>query len=115
MTDRRHDGVDRRSFVLIMTAVARTGALAIGGGAGCTLASKQRASGPNIVLIMADDLGYGDLSGYGRPDYQTPNLDRLAAQGTRFTQAYAISPVCTPTRVGLMTGPLPGAPSSGSP
>ncbi|MGI8705886.1 MAG: sulfatase-like hydrolase/transferase [Sphingomicrobium sp.] len=62
---------------------------------------------PNIVLITADDLGYGDLSGYGRPDFQTPQLDRLAAQGTRFTQAYSIAPICTPTRVGIMTGRYP--------
>src|SRR5262245_2363103 len=62
---------------------------------------------PNIVYIMADDLGYADLSGYGRKDYSTPALDKLAAEGTRFTQAYAIAPVCTPTRVGLMTGQYP--------
>jgi arylsulfatase A-like enzyme len=62
---------------------------------------------PNIVYIMADDLGYGDLSGYGRSNYSTPTLDKLAASGTRFTQAYAIAPVCTPTRVGLMTGRYP--------
>jgi arylsulfatase A-like enzyme len=62
---------------------------------------------PNIVYIMADDLGYGDLSGYGRTTYSTPALDKLASEGTRFTQAYAIAPVCTPTRVGLMTGQYP--------
>jgi arylsulfatase A-like enzyme len=62
---------------------------------------------PNILYIMADDLGYGDLSGYGRKDYVTPSLDKLAAEGMRFTQAYAIAPVCTPTRVGLMTGQYP--------
>jgi len=62
---------------------------------------------PNIVYIMADDLGYADLSGYGRKDYSTPALDKLASEGTRFTQAYAIAPVCTPTRVGLMTGQYP--------
>ena len=62
---------------------------------------------PNIVFIMADDLGYADLSSYGRTDYSTPALDRLASEGTRFTQAYAISLVCTPTRVGLMTGQYP--------
>ena len=66
-----------------------------------------RSKLPNIVLITADDLGYGDLSGYGRADYQTPVLDRLAAQGTRFTQVYSIAPLCTPTRVGLMTGRYP--------
>ena len=59
---------------------------------------------PNIVFIMADDLGYGDLSCYGRRDYQTPNIDRLASSGTRFLQAYANSPVCTATRVALATG-----------
>ncbi|HET7155151.1 MAG TPA: sulfatase-like hydrolase/transferase, partial [Hyphomicrobiaceae bacterium] len=62
---------------------------------------------PNIVFITADDLGYGDLSGYGRADYTTPVLDRLAAEGTRFTQAYSIAPVCTPARVGFMTGRYP--------
>ena len=56
---------------------------------------------------MADDLGYADLSSYGRADYSTPALDALAAEGTRFTQAYAIAPICTPTRVGLMTGQYP--------
>lgn len=59
---------------------------------------------PNIVFILADDLGYGDLSCYGRRDYQTPNLDRLALSGTRFLQAYANSSVCTATRVALATG-----------
>jgi arylsulfatase A-like enzyme len=62
---------------------------------------------PNIVYIMADDLGYADLSSYGRRNYSTPNLDKLASEGTRFTQAYAAAPVCTPTRVGLMTGQYP--------
>jgi arylsulfatase A-like enzyme len=76
---------------------------------GCGSETPQSTSvpTPNIVYIMADDLGYGDLSGYGRKSYATPELDRLAAQGTRFSQAYAIAPVCTPTRVGLMTGQYP--------
>ncbi len=59
---------------------------------------------PNIVFIMADDLGYGDLSCYGRQEYVTPALDGLAAQGIRLTHAYANSAVCTATRVALMTG-----------
>lgn len=59
---------------------------------------------PNILFIMADDLGYADLSCYGRPDFKTPNLDRLAAQGMRFTQAYANSAVCSATRTALITG-----------
>jgi len=62
---------------------------------------------PNIILIQADDLGYGDLSCYGRPDYKTPVLDRLAAQGLKFTSNYAAAPVCTPTRCGFITGRYP--------
>src|SRR5215475_3564038 len=59
---------------------------------------------PNIVFIMADDLGYADLSCYGRRDFTTPNLDALASQGVRFTQAYANSSVCSATRTALITG-----------
>jgi arylsulfatase A-like enzyme len=59
---------------------------------------------PNILFILADDLGFADLSCYGRRDYQTPVLDELAGDGLRFTQAYANSPVCSPTRVALATG-----------
>jgi arylsulfatase A-like enzyme len=59
---------------------------------------------PNVVFIMADDLGYADLSCYGRRDYSTPNIDRLAAGGVRFTQAYANSAVCSATRTALITG-----------
>src|SRR3954462_4316856 len=63
-----------------------------------------KATRPNILFIMADDLGYADLSCYGRPDFRTPNLDRLAAQGMRFMQAYANSAVCSATRTALITG-----------
>ena len=59
---------------------------------------------PNIVFIMADDLGYADVSCYGRPDLSTPNIDRMAANGVRFLQAYANSAVCSATRTGLITG-----------
>jgi len=59
---------------------------------------------PNIVFILADDLGYGDLSCYGQKQFSTPNIDRLAAEGMRFTQAYAGSTVCAPSRCVLMTG-----------
>ncbi len=62
---------------------------------------------PNIVLIMADDLGWKDLHCYGNQKLDTPNLDRLASQGLLFTDAYAASPVCTPTRAALMTGESP--------
>ena len=59
---------------------------------------------PNIVFIMADDLGYADVACYGRPDLSTPNIDRLAAKGVRFLQAYANSAVCSATRTALITG-----------
>jgi arylsulfatase A-like enzyme len=67
--------------------------------------SARRADAPpNIVFIMADDLGYADLSCYGRRDYTTPNIDRIASGGMRFTQAYANSAVCSATRTALITG-----------
>lgn len=59
---------------------------------------------PNIIFILADDLGYGDTSVYGQKKFRTPNIDRLAAEGLRFTQAYAGAPVCAPSRSALMTG-----------
>src|SRR5947209_9621380 len=64
----------------------------------------QTNSRPNIVFILADDLGYADVSCYGRRDVTTPNIDRLAVNGVRFLQAYANSAVCTATRVALITG-----------
>lgn len=62
---------------------------------------------PNIVLILADDLGWNDLGCYGNPDVKTPNLDRLAAEGLRFTQAFGATPVCGPARTQIQTGLLP--------
>src|SRR5437764_6960079 len=59
---------------------------------------------PNLVFILADDLGYGDLGCYGQKQIHTPNLDRMAAEGVRFTQFYAGAPVCAPSRCALMTG-----------
>src|SRR5947209_13351408 len=64
----------------------------------------QTTAPPNIVFIMADDLGYADVSCYGRRDYTTPNIDRIAAEGMRFMQAYANSPGCTASRTALLTG-----------
>ena len=62
---------------------------------------------PNVVLIVADDLGWADLGCYGSKFHRTPNLDELGEAGRRFTQAYAASPVCSPTRAALMTGKHP--------
>ena len=66
----------------------------------CSAAERR----PNILFILADDLGYGDVGCYGAPDIKTPNIDRLAEQGVRLTDFYANGPVCTPTRCGFMTG-----------
>jgi len=72
----------------------------------CLLASAMIAAegAPNIVVILADDAGYGDLSVYGAEKFDTPHLDRLAAEGMRFTDAHSPSSICTPSRYALMTG-----------
>ncbi len=92
--------ISRRQFVTGVAAATIAGKAVLG-------QSAVSAGRPNILFILADDLGWGDLSCYGRPDYQTPNLDRLARQGMRFTNAYSAAPVCTPTRVGFHTGRYP--------
>ena len=69
-----------------------------------TSAPRPHAAPPNIIFILADDLGYGDLGSYGQKLIRTPRLDRMAREGTRFTQAYAGAPVCAPSRCVLMTG-----------
>lgn len=91
-----HSYMSRRSFLATSAITA----------AGCSFPSLSHSqiSKANIVFIMADDLGYGDLSCYGAPDLKTPNLDAMAAQGVRMTDYYAAAPVCTPTRCALMTG-----------
>ena len=93
-------GVTRREF--IETAVATT--VLVRAGVVRTPASVKR---PNVLFILADDLGYGDLSCYGRPDYRTPVLDGFAKQGIKFMSAYAAAPVCTPTRCAYVTGRYP--------
>ena len=85
-----------RFLIPVLVAIAT-----LSGSAGQAPVSGAR---PNILLIQADDLGYGDLSVYGQQRFQTPALDRLARQGTRFTQYYSGSTVCAPSRAALMTG-----------
>src|SRR2546426_6676765 len=113
--------LSRREFLVASTAITASTAY--------DASAQQPASSahPNILFILADDLGWGDLSCYGRPDYKTPVLDDLAARGVRLTQAYANSSTCSPTRVALITGryqtrlpvglydPLPGGAPAGLP
>jgi N-acetylgalactosamine-6-sulfatase len=82
------------------------GAAVLGAAAGCGRVElgAPAARPPDIVFILADDLGYGDVGCYGAPDIATPAIDRLAAEGVRFTQAYAAGPECTPTRTAFLTG-----------
>lgn len=68
---------------------------------------ETRSELPNIVFIFADDLGYGDLGCFGAPDIATPNIDRIAAEGIKFTSFLSASPVCSPSRAGLLTGRMP--------
>ena len=68
---------------------------------------------PNVVLIFADDLGYGDLGCYGATKLKTPNIDKLAAEGRKFTDAHSASAVCTPSRYGLLTGTYPSRANDG--
>ena len=93
--------VTRRDFLAGAAGVAASAGLAR------AQARNVTAARPNLLFILADDLGWADLSCYGRPDYKTPNLDRLASQGIRFTNAYSAAPVCSPTRVGFHTGRYP--------
>ena len=88
-----------RRDVLVVTALGSLGLATAGLGR-----AKAEAAPPNIVFILADDFGYADLSCYGRRDFTTPNIDRLAAEGMKFMQAYANSAVCTASRVAIITG-----------
>ena len=94
---KRPIAVSRRSFL------ASSGpALLAGLGTRCS--SPEKTARPNIVLLVADDLGYGDLSSYGCPDIRTRNIDSIGRRGVRFTRCYANAPECTPTRTALLTG-----------
>ena len=101
--------MNRRDFLKAASVVTATGlggsikAAGLGDG-GSRQGSRRR---PNFVFFLVDDLGWKDLGCYGSTFYETPNIDRLAAEGMRFTNAYAACPVCSPTRASIMTGKYP--------
>lgn len=87
----------------ILYVIIPTGFLIIS----CQSIDTPKAPKPNILIIYADDLGYGDVSAYGSTELKTPNIDRLAKNGLRFTNGYAASPTCTPSRYALLSGNYP--------
>src|SRR5690606_32272926 len=100
------DMKDSRSFLHILVLMV----LISVSGCGQRMASGQEAitaALPNIVIINMDDLGYGDVGAYGATEIQTPNMDRLANEGIKFTDGYASSATCTPSRYALLTGIYP--------
>jgi arylsulfatase A-like enzyme len=93
----------RRQFIAQVPSVSAA-SLAATSLLGSHFVNAKTRTKPNIIFILADDLGYADLSVYGQRHFDTPQLDKLARQGVRFTQAYANSAVCSATRFGLITG-----------
>jgi len=101
------DHVNRRDFLKMVGLSAASVVLP-----GCAMSSGQSlpeisGSRPNIVIVLCDDLGFGDLSCYGHPHIKTPNLNKLAAEGMKLTDCYAAAPVCSPARAGMLTGRTP--------
>ncbi|MHC4501255.1 MAG: sulfatase-like hydrolase/transferase, partial [Planctomycetota bacterium] len=97
----------RRSFLKFVGLGAASLAVPACKGLTANLPTEPSAGKPNIVFILADDLGWHQLGCYGSTFYETPNLDRFAKEGMRFTDAYAAAPVCSPTRASIMTGKYP--------
>lgn len=98
---RKHDPKSLAIAFLLMIGLATLPCFAIAN------KDKGKSDPPNIIVIFADDLGYGDLGVFGHPSYKTPNLDRMAFEGQKWTNFYVAAPVCTPSRAGLLTGRLP--------
>lgn len=99
--------MEYRNESTIFLKTAGVGFTALSGWGLSALVPQEKPSKPNILFVFIDDMGYGDLSCYGNSAIQTPNIDRLAHEGIRFTQFYANSPVCSPSRVAMTTGQYP--------
>ncbi|HEX5105973.1 MAG TPA: sulfatase-like hydrolase/transferase, partial [Pirellulaceae bacterium] len=98
---------DWRSLPYRVAALAATIGLGTAGIFLCFVAQGAESAPPNIVVVLADDLGYGDLACFGHPVVKSPNLDRLAREGLRLTSCYSSAANCSPARCGLMTGRTP--------
>ena len=96
----KQQGSNRREFLKLLSINVAAFSVT---GLGCATINKIKEK-PNIIFIMADDLGWGDLSCYGQTKFLTPNIDQLASEGMKFTSYYSGSPVCAPCRSTLMTG-----------
>ncbi|MGY1707389.1 sulfatase [Geodermatophilus sp. SYSU D00697] len=113
-SDVRAGGLSRRAFVGLLGATTAGAVVAPAGSAAADerpftpTARPDGGERPNILIVIADDLGWADLSSYGAPHISTPHLDRLASEGVRFTDGYAGSATCSPTRISLYTGRYPG-------
>lgn len=108
--DLSNAGMQRRDFLRVLSAASITAsAPAVLSSCSSAPSSSNAPQGnqPNIVFIYTDDLGYADVGAYGNTEIQTPNIDRLAEEGMRFTDMYATCPVCTPARSGMLTGRYP--------
>jgi arylsulfatase A len=95
--------------ILYSKIVTMTGLLSVGiaGQQSTSAAAKVKMSKPNFIIILADDMGYGDIGVFGHPTIKTPNLDKMANEGQKWTSFYVAASVCTPSRAGLLTGRLP--------
>ncbi len=98
------DKLNRREFLSFSAGSSVAAGLLLAGCESELVGGKNSLERPNIIFIMADDMGYGDLGCYGQKEIKTPNIDKLADEGTRFTDCYAGSTVCAPSRSVLMTG-----------